>query len=388
MAVGSSGGKGVTFSDSTDNSVTIDDNSSSLESFSNASAEAVARLAEMSKYLSEQEKILKNTRKQWKLMTGGIIGAFYSIAKLSPLFASYISEFGGVLGYVYDTAIIPWSDAIEGLLDIMWGGADAFDESEAGIQKWTGALLIGVPVIAGLLVSLAGFAEILLMIAGGSVVQGIVGLFAGFSAGPILIGAVVVAVALLLLKWTGFIDVWVERSATMRDRMVTWKDDIVAIFVTLKEIAGKLLDRFAPNLLTNMSKGYSVIKTWINKMVEYMSEKVYYLVDLVSPLSNIMKGTSAIRSGLEWVNEDLLGSYATGGTVVQDGMYKLHQGERIMSSTMNNNKNSSSANYITISPQISISGSVSSSMDARKLAADLSRYWMADIQKVVGSGHR
>ena len=387
MVYGSSGGKGVTLSDSTDSSVVIDDNSSSLESFSNASAEAVSRLAEMSKYLSEQEKILKNTRKQWKLMTGGIIGAFYSIAKLSPLFASYISEFGGVLGYVYDTAIIPWSDAIEGLLDIMWGGADVFDESEAGIQKWTGALLIGVPLIAGLLVSLAGFAEILLMIAGGTVVQGIAGLFAGFSAGPVIVGAIIVALALFVAKWTGMDKIFKEKVASMVGKFTEFKDNIVAIFATLKEIAGKLLEKFAPNLTIHLSAAFSTTKKWINKMVTYVDEKISWIFEKMNPLNQVFKAASFTKTSLDWINEGLLGSYATGATIVQDGMYKLHQGERITSSTMNN-KNSSNANYITISPQISISGGVSSSMDARKLAADLSRYWMADIQKVVSSGHR
>ena len=145
MVYGSTNGQGVGIGiDQSGSSETVyGERESTLENFSKASAEATSKLALMSKHLSEQEAILKNTRKQWKLMTGGIIGAFYSIAKLSPLFASYISEFGGVLGYVYDTAIIPWSDSIEGLLDIMWGGADAFDDSSPSIQKWTGLVLMG-----------------------------------------------------------------------------------------------------------------------------------------------------------------------------------------------------------------------------------------------------
>ena len=391
MVYGSSGGKGVTFSDSTDNSVVIDDNKSSLESFSEASAEAVSRLAEMSKYLSQQEKILKDTRKQWKLMTGGIIGAFYSIAKLSPLFASYISEFGGVLGYVYDTAIIPWSDAIEGLLDLMWGGADAFDSSDEGIQKWTGALLIGVPIIAGLLVSLAGFAEILLMIAGGSFVTWLgsvvtsIGAWATATALPAFV-AFVTWVSSTVLLVTGFALEAIALSVAIggiagalgvvvldKIGFLSWIGDLGTKLRNTEGWVGGLTKAFEKLLIPLAIVGDVILGLTTSKSMHSVR------VDIWDMLNMDKWGTKETRSS---------GSFATGGSIVQDGMYKLHQGERVISSTLNNGGGGSSSNYITISPQISISGGISSSMDARKLAADLSRYWMADIQKVVSSGHR
>jgi hypothetical protein len=386
MVYGSTNGQGVGIGiDQSGGPETIyGERESTLENFSKASAEATSKLVLMSKHLSEQEQILKNTRKQWKLMTGGIIGAFYSIAKLSPLFASYISEFGGVLGYVYDTAIIPWSDSIEGLLDIMWGGADAFDDSSTGIQKWTGALLIGVPVIAGLLVSLAGLAEILLMIAKGSFVAWL---------GTAIKAVGAFATGTVLPAFATF-AAWLS-STTLLITGLTVK--ALALSVGMGVIVGALgvvtLDKFGVlTWFADLGKKLRNTEGWVGDLTAAF-EKLLIPLAIVG---DVMLGLTTSKT-MHDVRVDIwdrlnmddwaLGSHATGATITQDGLYKLHQGERVTASTLTNN-NAKSTNIITISPQITISGGVSSSIDARKLASDLSKYWLIDIQKAVGSSYK
>ena len=198
-------------------------------------SEDVGKISEKSSH--KQVEGLKQIRKHWKLLTGAIVGAFYSIAKLSPLFASYLSEFGGILGYIYDTVLIPWGDEIESILNLGWAFGEWLDEQPVLVQKFVGGLLIGIPIIFGFAIALSVLNSALIGfgVSGGIAAIGpALGKFAAFLGGASLATLAFGATIGLII---GLIGVWLLKKAGILE----WIHSIGAAFGTwLVDMGAKL----------------------------------------------------------------------------------------------------------------------------------------------------
>ncbi len=189
------------------------------------------------KGFEEQNFWLDFTSKNWKILTGAVIGSFYTIAKLSPLFASYMSEFGGILGYFYDTILIPFTPLIEGLLDILWKITDWVDSMPKSIQILIGLVAIGIPLVVGFVTGLVALEKVMLFLGSSRVVAGLLTSTGGIVklatlAGPILIltGALV-SLGLVYETITNWGDM------NWADKILMIIADLIAIMLTVEAVA-------------------------------------------------------------------------------------------------------------------------------------------------------
>lgn len=325
---------------------------------------------------------LKAIQKHWKLLTGAIVGAFYSIAKLSPLFASYLSEFGGILGYIYDTVLIPWGDEIESILNLGWSFGEWLDAQPVLVQKFVGGLLIGIPIVFGFAIALGVLNNALI---GFGVSGGVAGVAAGFGK---LVGltAGVAAFAASVGVLVGLLGVFV----LYKTGILEWIYDIGAAFGTwLVDMGAKLgtwLVEKGAKFGTWISDTRVKFKTWVYDTKIWLGElmdKIGDVINKILELGKIIPGGEKVDWGM------VLGSDQTGATITQTGIYKLHQGEVVTPSTIaSGGVGGGSEINMTFAPTINVGGGFSSTYDARKLADDLRRFWMNDVQAVISGSHR
>jgi len=346
--------------------------------------------------LIKQGEILMNVRAKWKEMTGAVIGSFYTLAKLSPLFASYISEFGGVLGYVYDTAIIPWSDEIEGLLDKLWAMADWFDSQSETVKKFAGAVMIAIPVITGIAVAVSIFLATVGSLASGGVISAGIGAIMGFlgaiSVTTVGIVALIAVLGYLIVKYTDLDELFVRYVKNWIDKFKEFFSNVKSIAESIYSILKTTWDKMHNDTESIWYKMYQPIKNFVEKVKDAIGDLIDYMPswligsDAFSMSNIIVNASGGVADYLSDYADSYSNSYATGGSITQDGIYKLHQGETVIpASQSSRNTNNTS---ITISPNVTINGSISSSLDIRKIADEMSRYWKEDIKKYAGGSLR
>jgi len=346
-------------------------------------AEETGKATEKSSHI--QVEGLKAIRKHWKLLTGAIVGAFYSIAKLSPLFASYLSEFGGILGYIYDTALIPWGDEIEWILDKGWAFGEWLDQQPPLVQKFVGMLLIGIPVIFGFAIALSVLNSALIGLGVSGGLSGILTALGGLATSAVAVtvfgvamGVVIGLLGVFILYKTGVLK-WVYDVGAA---FGAWLVDLGARFGAWVVDKGAKFGTWLVDIRAKFKIMVYDTKIWLGELFD----KIGKVFDRILELGKIIPGGESVNWGVVLGNEPT-GSSQTGSTITQTGLYKLHQGEEVISSTLAGGSGGSEVNMI-FSPVINVGGGFSNSYDARKLADDLRRFWMDDVRAVVGGSHR
>lgn len=342
----------------------------------------------LTKHIASQGTMVTRVKKHWAELTGAIIGSFYTIAKLSPLFASYISEFGGILAYVYDTAIAPWSDEIEWLLDQLWGLADWFDQAPEPLQKFVGALMIAIPILTGVVIAVISFITVLSILAGSPVVAAIATFVAGVGLGTIAVYALIAAVLLIIAYFVVTSDSFKKCVSDIINGAKEIKTNLERIFNALKIIIyGILIKYLGEDTVKAIEKAWEGIKSAVRKGVEYIKEKLMGLYDVYiryfSPIGMVANVVTAGALGTDKIANYLegLAGYATGGNITQDGIYRLHAGEKVIPATQAS-KSESEIN-IVVAPVINMNGSITNSHQARIAADEMSQYWLRDIRKAL-----
>jgi len=114
---------------------------------------------------TESEKIegfMGKWKMGWITMAAAGIASLYAVAKSSAVISGYFSEFGMIVGDVFDAIGIAMAPVIEPLLDFLWGLTDSFNALPEPVKAATGgvvlflvALLTLIPILALLKTSLA-----------------------------------------------------------------------------------------------------------------------------------------------------------------------------------------------------------------------------------------
>lgn len=350
--------------------------------------------------LEEQGGLLLQVNKKWKEMTGAIIGSFYTIAKLSPMFASYISEFGGILGYVYDTALMPWNDEIERALDLLWAFGDWFDQAPESVKKFTGAVLLGIPILTGFAIALAIAVNTMKTLGQVIAIQKILQMASAFglaNIAAIALGVAIFAVAAYFILTSKAVK---EKMEEIQNNIERTTENIKRIFSVLGRIVyGILVDTIGKEATDKMigffSSAKDAIVGFFGDIKRSLLDLYNWVIEHMSIFSLVASLTGGTATTTGWAADKLEAfadrrGYATGATITQDGLYRLHQGETVIPASISNNKENVST-IITISPNITIQGGVgsySTMSEAKKLADLLSKYWKEDIRSVMGGSHR
>lgn len=236
------------------------------------------------------------------------------------------------------------------LLDPLLAVMDFFSNLPEPVKEFVGVLILVIAAVAGIIMfvgifmlAAAGIAPLLTMI-------GITGLVA-FGWLIVIILAVAVLVYVLIKHW----DKIVPFFKKIIDYIVKeWK-----LFIeNIKHIMGMVVGIVTGN--------WDKVKEHFFGIIDNIKQKWKGLINVISmPLIGIGKG-------IGWLKEKLFGGFQFGGVVNRTGPYMLHKGETVTPSGGGGN----------ISPTIIVNASVSSDYDVRRLAAELSKYWTTDYERM------
>ena len=225
----------------------------------------------------------------------------------------------------------------------------------------------------------------------------------------ILIKAVI-TIIMAIVQWiSDNIDLIVDAAEKIRTALVDGLlNNIDLIVDAVIKIIIVLLDAITKNLPKIIDSGQKILMSIVNGISQNMDKIVEAIVNVIFAISDwvaknpgkplqigldiawgIIKG---IGKGLYGLGKSILNnifgggngatasmpSFATGGVMPYTGVAMLHKGETITPSSGSSNN---SSNY-AYSPNITINANVSNDYDVRRLADELSKYWVNDMERM------
>ena len=331
----------------------------------------------------------------WIAMSTAAIASLYAIAKSSAVIGAYFSEFGALLGYVFDEIGIAMAPVIYPLLDFLWKLADLFVEHVIPGLKWLADKFADLkPHIKGL-TSLLGF------------------LAPAFSILLIPLGLLVLAFKIFKDKILPILIEWKDRTVVLfgewKDKIVAklseWKIALLEKFETAK---GKILE-WKDKIIEIKNKIIAEFNTWLKKILIWKNKIVKYWKDLKKDTTTIWNTIrdaiwkpiqSAYNKVVEYVDKIIrkmksipivggVGKYVSkyipefqhGGYVPTTGLAMLHAGEHV--TPAGGTTRTSSATTINYNPTFYITGEMRSDTDLRELANKLSDIMKDDVRRII-----
>lgn len=393
----------------------------------------------------ESKKVEGFTNKMkmgWLGLTAAAIASLYAVAKSSAVIGGYFSEFGLLIGYVFDEIGMALEPVIVPLLDFLWILADKFAALPEVIKAATGALiafgsivLVVIPATKKLLAWL-GFKGLLAKLA--AIKAGFLGLsgIAGVAIGGIIgiafgLGGVWVLVKTGILnsldkigrKFEGTHPIIMDFLkqimllpgiiGTVAIDIVTGRfgqipEDVKKIFRDWQDANGRMADRFKSFITVTIPNavrsGIAKIKAFNSKWYHVGSELVSRIIRGIGDIGG--KIWNAIKSGLssvagkisDWAS-GILGLSPTlleigakipktlmaGATNIPLNINRIINTHVATPITAGGGIGGSSTKQITINfnPRINITGEIKTDTDLRKLASDLSVFFKDEIKRMV-----
>ncbi|VVB52178.1 Uncharacterised protein [uncultured archaeon] len=327
-------------------------------------------IEQTTKSLEKQNKVLVKMKSN--LLAVAV--AIYAVVKVSTLMNLWMSEGSQILGYFIDTALLPLSPIIEGILTVMWAFTDWFAGLSPIIQGAVGAfgLIAGAiaiwtvvgPTVMAVLTTLGGIftwlggvlGTIGTAIAGVAVVLGI-----PFEALIAIIVAVGVAIYLIATHWE-------EVKTAVYNSLVWLGTQFSKIWEGIKSAVTTAWE-FIKNTITGAIQGaYNIIVGIVDKIKSAITS-----IPGVSAAINI--ATNAYKSASSYMG------YAQGTDYVPStGLYKLHSGEAVIPKGGNSESN---VQTVTFNVTNNISANIKGDQDIRQLASQISSSFRNDMQRYV-----
>lgn len=361
----------------------------------------------------------------WIAVAAGAIASLYAVAKSSAVIGGYFSEFGMLVGTVFDEIGIAMFPVIGPLLDFLFDCADKFAELPDPIKATTGAIIGLSAAIPTAILALAGlqWAFTTLGISAGGVSAAIIGFSIVFG---LAIGGFLVA---YYTNWQGTKDKVNAAIDEMRDKLSKFSPSVGNIFATIARYPGlmfsgkmlldpeqtaktleavasaidnsrivnafrgiydtikmdvitrhKELKKFWGDLLKSAKNIWDSIGNAIWKPIQSAYNKIR---DYIGRIISKIRSIPVIGSAASYVSKisKYIPSFQHGGYVPTTGLAMLHAGEYVMPA--NNTRNVTNSPTIVISPTIYVSGEMRTDTDLRKLAGDLSVYFKDEIKRQV-----
>jgi hypothetical protein len=242
----------------------------------------------------------------------------------------------------------------------------------------------GFSVISGAVASLWG-------VIAGFVSWVAVALGVGFGVAFAIVAAIIIAVIALVV---GAIEAW-------KNNFLGFKDAVIGIWEAIKTIVMGFVSFFVGiwDVITGIFTGnFDLIKQGFGKMGDGIVGIFKGVANLVINIVNALVGliVSALAQlirPIQWIwnmipghakvtwyedimsagaGKNLIPSFATGGVMPYTGLAMLHAGETI----------TPAGQGINSAPTFNITTNVSNDYDVRRLADDLSKYWVQDMERM------
>ena len=330
---------------------------------------------------NKESKKIEGFMGKWKLgwvaMSTAAIASLYAIAKSSAVIGAYFSEFGALLGYVFDEIGIAMAPVIYPLLDFLWKLADLFVDHLIPGLKWLADKFADLkPHIKGI-TALLGF------------------LAPAFSILLIPLGLLVLAFKAFKDKILPILIEWKDKAIALfgewKDKIVAkvgeWKDKVTEIIniiiIKFKEWGKKILDwknkivKHWEILKIKTQKIWNEIKDAIWKPIQSAYNKV---VEYVNKIISKMKSIPIVGGVGSYISRHIP-SFQHGGYVPETGLAILHAGEHV--TPAGGTTRTSSATTINYSPTFYITGEMRSNTDLRELADRLSTIMKDDVRRII-----
>lgn len=333
------------------------------------------------KAVKRQEKLLEKNKKSWLAVGVASIAALVGIVKMSSLAQMWLSELTQIFSYFIDTALLPLAPLIEGILYVFWSLTDWFVGLPEPVQGAVGALgLLGIAfgAITAFIAWLTGATGISVITGAFNIVAGaIAGLAAiiGLPVEAVIVIIAAVGVALYLL-WKN----WDEVIAWLGKAWELLKTKISDIWEGIKTYLSGVWD----SLKSAVSNAWDYIKSTIVGAIQGAYDTIVKIVDKIkNAITSVPRVQSAINIATNAYKsaKSYLGYQQGTDYVPATGLYKLHEGEKVIPKGGSNTENNQS---VVFNNTFNINNpNIGSSVDIRNLATQLSNFWRDDMTRYV-----
>ena len=346
-----------------------------------------------SKESKKIEGFMGKMKMGWIAVAAGAIASLYAVAKSSAVIGGYFSEFGMLVGMVFDEIGIAMAPIIDPLLDFLWMLGDKFAALPEPVKAAIGIIILVGTAIA-VLIPIIGLIAPAFATGIAIITPLLAGFFLFLLANPIiLIIAAIIAVAVLLYI------AWKKNWGGIQEKtkvVIEWFKAHDWALLFLGPIGAVIL--FAKKIYENWDKIKAFTKkTWetiksitmnlwsaIGNAIWQPIKNAYNKIrDFVNMIISKIKSIPVIGSATSYIGKisKYIPSFQHGGYVPTTGLAMLHAGEYVMPA--NNTRNVTNSPTIVISPTIYVSGEMRTDTDLRKLASDLSVYFKDEIKRQV-----
>lgn len=327
------------------------------------------------KSLEKQNKVLVKMKNNLL----AIALATYAVIKVSTLMNIWMSESSQLLGFFIDSALLPLSPLIEGILTVMWMFSDWFAGLDPIIQGAVGALGLVAGAIA--VWSVIGPTVMAILTTLGGIFTWLGAIIGGLSLPVLAVIAAIVAVAAIAWYLYNNWDTVIAKIGVLWDWLKTKISDIwESIKTYLKEVWDKIW--------TGASTVWESIKESIVNAIRGAWNIVSEIIDKIKNAITSIPGVSTAISMAKnaWSGVTSYLGYAQGTEYVPaTGLYKLHAGEAVIPASQNRGSGTSEGNNqsVVFNNSFNISASIKSDTDVRQLASQLSSYFRDDMIRYV-----
>lgn len=384
----------------------------------------------MLKYEKKQKKAneaQRNATRTSGRMTGAYLSLMFTGMALTRVFGGMVKSVLDTLGVTemfQATLLVVLLPAMEMILPFLFWLMDWFMNLPEPVQKVIGIIVILIAIIGGILTVIGmvgtfmagGFGLIgpILQTIGsvfmwfvnliwGAIMWVWTGVLApfigwvatalgvGFGTAAAIILAVIAAITAIIF---GAIEAW-------KNNFLGFKDAVIGIWESVKQIFTGLGQFFSGvwSVIVGIFTGnFDKIKQGFSKMGEGIKNIFIgianYVINTMNQLVSLLISSLAqIVRAIQWVwnlipghkkatwyqdimamgaNKQLIPSFAEGGVMPHTGLAMVHKGETITPAGQN----------INTAPTINIQASISNDYDVRRLADQLSKYWVNDMERV------
>jgi len=358
----------------------------------------------LKKLNKQQQDAAKNSRR----MTSAYLSLMFTGMALTRVFGGMVKSVLDVLGVsdmLSATLLVTLLPALEPVSDMLFNIMDFFMNLPEPVQKVIGGFVLLASAIGYLFTFIGMFGT---FFAGGWAVVGkaitaLWGLLTGFvswvagalgvsfGAAFAIIAAIIAAVVALI---TGAIAAW-------KNNFLGFKDAVIGVWEAIKTIIGGFVTFFKgiwdviAGIFTGnfdrIKQGFGLMGEGIKNIFKGIANFVINIINalvglILSALAQIIRPIQWIwnkvpgHSKVTWYEDimsagagkGLIPSFATGGVMPYTGLAQLHAGETI----------TPAGQSINSAPTINIQASISNDYDVRRLADQLSKYWVNDMERI------
>jgi len=365
----------------------------------------------MKSYEDRQKAINKaqqEARTNARRLTGAYLSLMFTGMALVRVFGGMVKsvlEVLGVADMLNATILVVLLPALQPLSDILFGIMDWFMNLPEPVQKVIGGFVLLATIVGYLFTIIGMFGT---FFAGGwKIIGGAInwlwGLLTGFvswvaTALGVSFGAafaiVLAVIAAIIVLVIGAIEAWKNNFLGFKDAVIgVWNaiKSIIQGFVTFFQGIWYVISGIFTGNFARIGEGFAMmgdgIKGVFRGIANFIINIFNALVGLViSALAQIVRAAEWVWNAIPgtkkvtWYEDimklgggkGLIPTFAEGGVMPYTGLAMLHAGETI----------TPPGQSINSSPTINIQASISNDYDVRRLADQLSKYWVNDMERI------